>query len=511
MLIKFAEWLPDQPPLNNPGALVVTNVIPNADSYLPFPGLNVSATGPQGQIYGATYGRDNANNSYVYIGDQSALYRLSGLSFTAATRTVGGAYNTDTTNGWEFVNWGQTTIAVNGFQGDVAQQLSFGATNFIALPGAFPASHIAVINNFVVMACISDSATQVQRVRWSAINNSGAWSQDATTLADLQDLPGDGGWIQKIVGGQQGGYVFQERMIWGMIFVGSPLIFQFVPLILGLGAYAAQSVVAYENMVYFLSKEGFKSFDGTNLQDIGKGKVDQTFFADLDTAYLGAIRGVIVPEWKVVLWSYPGSGHTGSKSNKILIYSYAYQKWAQVIIPVAFSANIEIISITSTPGYTLDGLNAVNSSVDALAYSLDSRFWTGGNLVLSAYINGWLAYFNGTALSAEVQTAELNLVAMQPMMPYQHPLDANVQYKGMVSQVFPIAHSASLSTVQVTILSRDTQQSATKATVMTYGNTSAGFAQSRVTARFHRFDVVTSGNFDSLQGIDVNVVNAGKR
>lgn len=512
MLIKFAEWLPDQPPLNNPGALVVTNVIPNADSYLPFPGLNTAATNfAMGQIYGATYARDNANNTYVYMGDQTALYLLSGLSLTAATRTAGGAYNTDITNGWEFVNWGQTTIAVNGFEGDTPQQISFGAAHFQPVPGAMPASHIAVINNFVVLGAISDSATQVQRVRWSAINNSGLWSADATTLSDFQDLPGDGGWVQKIVGGQQGGYVFQERMIWGMQFVGSPLIFQFIPLVLNLGAYAAGSVVNYENVVYFLSNEGFKAFDGTNIYDIGKGKIDLTFFADLDSSYVGSIRGIIVPQSKIVVWAYPGSGHFGSKCNTLLVYSYAYQRWAKVLIPNAYSANIEIIAVTSTLGYTLDGLDAVSGSVDALAFSLDSRFWTGGALVMSAVVNGLFAYFNGDPLPAQIQTAETNLVAQQPMLPYQKPLDGIVKHKGMINEVWPIVENASLSTIQVTVLYRDTQQSVPSSVIVGYSNTSAGYATGRITARYHRFDIQTTGDFDSLQGVDVNVVNAGLR
>src|ERR1700742_2383041 len=512
MLIKFAEWLPDQPPLNNPGALVVTNVIPNADSYLPFPGLTSAAfSGTLGRMYGATFARDNANNTYVYAGDQTALYILNGSTFNVATRTAGGAYNTDITNGWEFVNWGQTTIAVNGFEGDAPQQISFGAAHFQPLSGAFPASHIAIINNFVVLGAVSDSATQVQRVRWSAINNSSLWSADATTLADFQDLPGDGGWIQKIVGGQQGGYVFQERMIWGMQFVGSPLIFQFIPLVLDLGADAAQAVISYENVVYFLSPEGLKAFDGTTIADIGKGKVDNFFFADLDASYIGSVKSIVVPQSKIVMWSYPGAGHFGDKCNHILVYSYAHQKWALVNIPVAYSANIEVLAVTSTPGYTLDGLDSVSSSVDTLPYSLDSRFWTGGSLVMSVFVNGIFAYFNGTPLPAEVQTAETNLVAQQPMLPYQKPLDGVVKHKGTVNEIWPIVESASLTTVQVTVLYRDTQQSVPSSLVVGYSNTSAGYATGRITARYHRFDLQTSGTFNSLQGVDINVVNAGLR
>src|SRR4029077_2402588 len=116
---------------------------------------------------------------------------------------------------------------------------------------------------------ISDSVVGVQRVRWSAINNANSWTADPTTLAGYQDLLGEGGWIQKIVGGEQGGYVIQEHAIWRMTFVGSPLIFQFDKVKTGIGAYAPQSVVSFQGMIFFLANDGFYMFDGSNIIPIG--------------------------------------------------------------------------------------------------------------------------------------------------------------------------------------------------------------------------------------------------
>src|SRR5262249_4134842 len=186
MIIALGEWLPDLPPLNNPGALTALNVIPGPNNtYEGFPDLNRAATGSAGPMLGAFSARDDANNSYVYAGDSSALYVQSGLSLSAATRSAGagGAYSVITDDVWEFVQWGQTVIAVDGHT-DTPQQISLGAALFQNLTGAPKARHIAVIKDFVVLGNISDSDTQVQRIRWSGINNSGAWSVDATTLAD---------------------------------------------------------------------------------------------------------------------------------------------------------------------------------------------------------------------------------------------------------------------------------------------------------------------------------------
>lgn len=499
MLIPMGEWLPDLPPLNNPGALVATNVIPSSTAYEPVPSmLKVASSSAIGKISGSYYARDQANNTYTYAGDASALYVQSGVTFNVATRLSGGAYTTDRLDAWEFVSWAQTVIAVNGLN-DLPQQISLGAANFVNLTGAPKARHIAVIKDFVVLGNVSDSAAAVQRVRWSAINNSASWTPDPATLADYQDLPGNGGWIQKVISGEQG-YIFQERAIWRMTFVGSPLIFQFDKIHDGIGAYAAQSVCNYENLVYFLSADGFKSFDGTNLTGIGAGKVDKTFFADLDTSFIQSIKGVIFPDMKCVFWSYAGSGNNEGESNHILVYSMAYNKWARIDIPVEFSLGVDQITIASTIGYTLDGLDAVSTNLDTLPFSLDSRVWTGGTLAFAAFINDGLYYFNATPMDTEVQTGEVNVMLLSTGV---------LMHKAQINEVWPVVEGLD-ATVTIQIGARDlttTNPNYTGDLVVE----SAGFAQAHSTARYHRFTIKTVGDFKQIQGLDVIAEDAGKR
>lgn len=511
MFIPVAEWLPDQPPFNNPGGNRAFNVIPGYQCYEPMPGLVLKATGPTGEILGSINARDNAANNYTYCGDVSALYVQSGQSLVPVTK-VSATYAVATGDSWEFVPWNQTVIATNGT--DPMQVISLGATNFVDLGGGSPkARHLAVINNFVVAGNISDSDTQVQRVRWSALNNSGSWTQDATVLADLQDLPGDGGWIQKIVGGEQGGYVFQERKIWAMNFVGSPLIFQFNPIHQSIGAYAAQGVINYENLVYFLSDAGFFKFDGTNVTPIGQAKVDRTFFADLDATNVSHIRAAIWPEKKLVMWAYPGIGNVGGRCNHIMVYSWAYDRWSRIDIPTQFdSGTVSHIALTSTPGVTLEGLDAYcASNIDALVISLDDRSWTGGVLTFSAYSGGSLYYWNGTSMSADVETSELN--PQQNI--YPNTLNAqedNLRLFSQINEVWPMIDGISQSAMAVAIASR-----AKLTDVISEGPAispiSAGFVEARLVNRFFRFRITTDGSddFSFIQGVDIRFEGAGKR
>jgi len=513
MFLAFGEWLPDQPPLKNPGVLSATNVVAGANAtYESFPSLNLAATGPMGAVSGVYAARDNADNSYVYCGDGTALYRLAGQSFTAATRVSGGAYATGDIDAWEFVQWGQTVVGVNGLQ-NVPQTISLGATNFSNLTGAPPARHIGIINNFMVLGNISDSATGVQRVRWSGLNNNTDWSLSTTgNLADYQDILGNGGWVQKIVSGSNYGFIFLEREIWMMQFVGSPLIFQFQKMVDGCGALAPQSVILWEGHVYFLADDGFKIFDGNGVTPIGAGKIDESFFDDLDTNYTYRVQAMVIPERKLICWAYPGSGNTNGNPNHVLCYNWAFQKWTRLdglASSVGMGATgLNAIGTVTTPGYTLDGLNAVSSSLDALMYSLDSKYWVGGDLLEAAFIGGNLYYMNGTALTATITTTELNPNGASPMFGYQNA-NAYVNHKAQVNTIWPVADYNSAS-IGIVVSYRNTQQEPPQQSPTLVVN-STGYAPSRVLGRYFRFSVTIGGDWNSMQGVDVEFWDCGVR
>ena len=507
MFLTFGDWLPDLPPLQNPGVLSATNVVAGRTAYESFPSLNLAATGPMGTVSGVFAARDNADNTYVYCGDSTALYLLAGQSFTAATRVSGGAYNTGDQDAWEFVQWGQTVIGVNGIN-NAPQQISLGATNFVNLTGAPPARHIAIINNFVVLGNISDSDTQVQRVRWSALNNASDWSlSTAAALADYQDIAGDGGWVQKIVSGSNYGFVFLESEIWMMQFVGSPLIFQFQKVVDGCGAYAPQSVIKWQGHIYFLAADGFKEFDGNGVTPIGAGKVDNTFFADLDTTYVNRVQAMVIPERKLICWAYPGAGNSNGNPNHVLAYNWAFQRWTRIDGLSPAGGGVNVIGTTTSPGYTLDGLNAVSSSLDALAYSLDSKYWVGGDLVESAFYGGSMYYMNGQPLSATITTSEISPVGSTPLAPYQ--LQAYLIHQSQVNAIWPACDYDS-ATISMVVYARDIQAEPPSASgALTINST--GYAPSRVLGRYFRFSVSIMGNWNYMQGLDIEFHDTGVR
>lgn len=491
MFLPFGEWTPDLPTIDSGGALTAKNVIPAAKSYIPFPSLVPFSTSLGSRCLGGIIARDTAANSYNYAGDTSALYSLVAQSFTDATRLVGGSYSVLGDDYWEFVNWGNTVIAVDGFV-DAPQQISLGAANFVVLPGTPPkARHIATLKDFVVMGNVSDSATNVYRIRWSAINNAQSWTVDAATLADFQDLPSEGGWVQKVLGGEYG-VVLQERSIWRMNFVGSPLIFQFDKIQDNIGAYVPQAAIRFQNLVFFLAQEGFYSFDGSQLDPIGRGKVDKFFFADLSANNINRINAAVDPQNKLVMWAYPSGSTVGGNPDKLLIYSWAFKKWSLVE-----GLNIQLLLSSLSTGYTLDGLDAVTTNLDTLLYSLDSRQWTGGQVILGAFnSSGRLGTFNGSAMAATIDTGE-------------HRLSGGMQT--FITSVKPFIIGTSAS-AQIAVIARNVLTETESVGPATSPN-ATGIVNVRSSAFYHRIRMTTTAsvNFTHMYGVDVNTATMGQR
>lgn len=485
MFVPAGEWLPDQVELGNPGATVAKNVIPwVGNSYKSFPALTALSSAIPTRAQGSAYARNKDGNVYQFVGTDTKLLQLFGTSFSDVTRTSG-AYTTGVDEWWEFVQWGDTMLATN--YGDAVQTISLGSANFTALAGSPPkARHIAVVRDFVVLGNVNDGTAYPSRVQWSGINNNELWTPSLTTLSDYQDIQ-DGGWVQKIVGGEFG-LVFMDRSIHRMTFSGYPTIFQFDEIEKARGAYTPQSVIRFGSVCFYISDDGFYATAGAGESvPIGDGKVDRYFFNDLETFYAYRINAAIDPINKLVLWAYPGSGSTNGLCNKIIIYNIVRRKFSFIEV------DTEILPRFASDGYSLEDLDAINSSIDALTPTLDSRVWTGGDQVLSAFDSSHrLGTFSGTAMDATVETAE-----------GQH----FPGFRSHVTEVRPVVDGNSAT---VTVGSRNLL-SASESFGSAVSQNVSGTCPVRSNARYHRYRVSTTGAFNFIQGVEVKVTPGDER
>lgn len=488
-VLPVGEWAPDMPDLGSSG-ITAKNVIPWPNAYKSFPSFAVQSGALNARVQGGYFARDASANVYNYAGTESKLYQqiAGSINYVDATRTVGGAYTTATDDWWEMVQWGNTVIATN--YADAMQVITNGSANFAALGGSPPnARHLAVVRDFVVTGNVNYGGNSYpNRMYWSAINNSTDWTIAAATQCDIQDLQGDGGWIQKIVGGEYG-LVFQERAVWKMTYVGAPVIFQFDMIERNRGAYAPQGVIGWGNMVFFLADDGFYMIVGGSAAiPIGAGKVDRFFLADLQSSYAYRINAAIDPLNKLVMWAYPGSGSTSGTCNSILIYNWAVKRWS-----IVQGVSMECFTRYAATGYTLEDLDAISASIDALGVSLDSRTWTGGQQSLAAFDSSHqLNTISGTAMDATVDTGEVQLTpGRRSSVMWARPLtDGNAASVTMRTRN-RLADTASYGTAS-------TQDS-------------TGICALRSNARYHSARTTTTGAFNFIQGVELAFATEGER
>jgi hypothetical protein len=486
MIIPIGEYRPDLPALDNPGATLALNLLPGPTSYAPLPSLSPLSSALAARCQGAFAARDSAGNVSNFAGTATGLYRLVGTGWSNVTRTVGGPYNTPIDGAWRFAQFGKLVIGVNGV--DAPQKWTLGATTaFAALGGTPPVGAcIATVRDFVVIGRIGDTPGRVQ---WSAINNAESWTPSAATQADFQDLP-DGGWVQGIVGGEAG-IVLQERAIKRMTYVGTPLVFQIDEIARGRGAAAPGSIATFERTTFFLDNDGFYALTGADqLTPIGAQRVDKTFWKQVDQRYLHRVSAAIDPIGKLYVLAYPAAGNVGGRPNRLMIYNWTADRWSEAEIETEL-----VHTALSESSYTLDGLNAVSATLDGLPFSLDSRAWTGGLILLSAFDGlNRVSLFTGPNLEARAETGEGQLAEGS---------------QALITAVRPLVDGGSV-TVQVG--TRDRPDASVSWSAPSPRNV-YGLCPLRAHGRYHRarVTVAAGGSWTHLQGLEVEMAPAGRR
>lgn len=134
------------------------------------------------------------------------------------------------------------------------------------------------VNQFVVIA---DDDNQWD-VRWCAIGDPTDWPTPGTAdarakQAGSQTLPNKFGRVTGIAGGDFYGYVFQERAITKMTYVGGDVVFNFDTFHEGEGCFAPNRYVSVDDAVFFESEHGYRMLVNDTVTPIGLGRVDETY------------------------------------------------------------------------------------------------------------------------------------------------------------------------------------------------------------------------------------------
>jgi len=358
--LPFGDFKPDLAQHGHDGLIIAENVLPIANGYAPLPAFVADSSGalPLPCLGAASFKSAN-KSAYMLAGTASGLYRYAHTGWVS----VGSGYNASPVYAWRFEQFGNRIIVTNGI--DPVQYVPMTDSGVAGrLAGTPPIMQLlTTVRDFLVGGVINNDSLTIQ---WSGINDSEAW-QPGLKQCDYNTFA-VGGAVTGVTGGEYG-IVLQEMRVTRMSYVGGNNIFQFDELSANVGCVARRSICRFGSQIYFLSHRGFMLCNGAQVTPIGDEIIDRTFLALADMKSTQTMSAVVDPVRKIAVWSVPVSSGTASIW---FIYNIILNKWSTAVQPTQF-----MLSGLSTD-YSLEDLDAVSTSIDALPFSLDSAAWIGG-------------------------------------------------------------------------------------------------------------------------------------
>lgn len=320
--MKFLGFAPD---LDSSTPGVFTNseaLIPTSDGFFrPQPSLVAYGTAMPATVFGA-FEADYLNGSErVFAGTANHLYEQIGGTAGGWTQVDGGTAftaNSQPGGGWRFAVFGNVVIAQDGFDAPVATGV---AGNFAAIPAAtvdkMPTSRCiaSVANNFVMLGNIVTSPDVLFPAagdRWWACAQGDytEWTPSISTLCvtgRLLDTPGPITAI-KSIGTNITFAMYKNNATYMGIFVGSPVVWQFIRISSIVGAFSQESIADIGNIHIFPSFDDFWTFDGNNIQRL-ENPLKDYFYTNLNlTAVVNGTSNILAQFDRVkdlVYWYFP--------------------------------------------------------------------------------------------------------------------------------------------------------------------------------------------------------------
>lgn len=419
--------------------------------------LSTSGTLPAGLTAGTVYYVIEAADDTFQVSTTSGGSAVNTSSAGSGTHSFTDSYSdVPSTDQWQFSQHGNRVIAVQANSAPQSYVLGTSAA-FADLGGSPPtARYITVVGGIVVLTGL---VSFPRRVQWSDLDDPEEWSTGVANSSDMAF----GGVVRGVAGGEFG-LVLQESVIRKLTYVpDATLAFQIEVLAEDLGLLGPYSIVRANGKVFFYSPKGFYKFDGYTLTPIGKERVDRTVSSELDVGNLQLIIGAADPNGTRVFWGYKTDGHSSSTFDKVVCFDDVLDRWTPLDVEG------EYLGALVKPGLTLDGLDSVSASVDALEFSLDSVATAVSSSLAAFGTDHKLGLFDGSNLEAVLETAEQALdnnrrVYVNGIRPITDATDArgSIRHRSVLSETPTEVSESTINSNGICPMRRDTRYARAK-------------------------------------------------
>lgn len=307
IFVPFGELKSDGKLFGNDGLVEARNVVPIYGNYISSPFWDNAGDEPSTEPYGLHTHFAGGSSWKAYLGSVTKLYEYDPAAWTATdkTRLVGGAYGAGGTGGeagWQSTSFGDSIIMTDYV--DDPQYLASPATaNFEKLalsgganPGMDPKAkftyamgqnlHLANLNLTGIFDGLPAGANPTV-VCWSQSGNERQFgSFNATpelTGADYQDLAYDYGHIAGVAGSHRFAILFMQK---GIVREDGPP-FTFKPIVSGTSCRYPNSIIIYDQDVYFWGPSGpsvLRNGEGPVIV-LGRGRIARTLIDNASTGF----------------------------------------------------------------------------------------------------------------------------------------------------------------------------------------------------------------------------------
>lgn len=395
MIIPFPSFEPDKASYNTQASMAVTNAFPTPDGWGPLPGFTAFSSALPGAPRGSITARTAEGVQVTVCGTGAKLYRVNNDGTLTDIST--GTYSVPVGDDWSFALYGNRIVATNLNNGP--QYYDIGSSSaFAPLPGSPPkARYVKVIGDFLALFQLASSKASIQ---WSGINNSEQWVP-GEELSDINTFPDGEELMAVAVVGSGATLAFRTGFRTMTFDPSSGYVFSFSPLIVGNGCAASRSLVEIGSgdFVYY-SNTGF--YRGPSGQPIGTERVDRWFMSMCPSANRGGIKGVLDPVRRAVFWRYLDTNNEG----QFIGYHYLLDRW------FISDASVTNIGLYATSAISLEELDTLYGSLDAIPKSLDAESFAGGPPAFAGFDNSYrLGFFDGNPQAATLYT---NAIEMTP-------------------------------------------------------------------------------------------------
>jgi hypothetical protein len=410
--LQFGQWAPDAS--WTAGQLrQAKGLVSVGGRYRPIASATIfrsgSNLGYQAKGAGIFWTGTDGSNLEVLLGTDNGIYKLIDGDATPWNRvTTGGAYNASKHWRWRFAQFNDYIFAGN--RGVPLQYYALGVTapRFENVPDAEGDDRKYVPKSCSALFRVGQSlfAAEDRRLQWSAIGQPLSWVPDISTGANDLLMPSSGG---SIMAGSSGevGFIWQERAISRVSFVGPPSFFQIDEVDPHRGLLGPDAWCSIGRAAFMISEDGFYVFDGMQAQAIGAGRVDRYFASRLNWGYRHTVSCAYDSTHAAVMVAYPsGSSQT---PNEVLIWSIADNKWTHDDITCDLVMSIARGAVTNEDTETLTDLlgTVIGDEVDASVTFDDPMFKAGRRQWALVDGNRDIMVLDGPARAATIETAPI--------------------------------------------------------------------------------------------------------